>query len=127
MSKTIEKDLQAHTTKGGVFAFIILSSLLLVGCNSTTKNTSNTNTGTETQAPVTEVPARNDMSFFVTSIGLGNGANLGGIPGADQHCQKLATAAGIGDMMWRAYLSNQGTGSVNARDRIGNGPWTNAK
>ncbi len=63
------------------------------------------------------------MSFFVTSVGLGDGANLGGLAGADAHCQELATAAGRGDSTWRAYLSTQGPNAVNARDRIGNGPW----
>jgi hypothetical protein len=71
-----------------------------------------------------------DMSFFVTSVGLGDGADLGGLAGADKHCQTLAQAAGAGAKNWRAYLSTQpagGTAAVNARDRIGQGPWTNAK
>ena len=63
------------------------------------------------------------MSFFVSSVGLGNGANLGGLAGADAHCQTLATAAGRGDSTWHAYLSTQGPNAVNARDRIGSGPW----
>jgi hypothetical protein len=70
------------------------------------------------------------MTFFVTSTGLGKGADLGGLSGADQHCQALATAAGAGSKTWRAYLSAQGkegTQTVNARDRIGKGPWHNAK
>ncbi|WP_431854593.1 hypothetical protein [Azospirillum sp.] len=70
------------------------------------------------------------MSFFVTSVGSGKGADLGGLEGADRHCQQLATAAGAGGKTWRAYLSTQATGgqpAVNARDRIGKGPWTNAK
>lgn len=70
------------------------------------------------------------MTFFVTSVGLGDGAKLGGIEGADAHCTKLATAAGAGDKTWKAYLSTQaedGKPAVNARDRIGNGPWHNAK
>ena len=70
------------------------------------------------------------MSFFVTSAGPGDGANLGGLAGADAHCQKLATAAGAGNRTWRAYLSQQPTPNVpgvNARDRIGKGPWINAK
>ena len=67
------------------------------------------------------------MSFFVTSAGPGNGANLGGLDGADKHCQTLAAAAGAGAKTWRAYLSTQGQGAVNARDRIGKGPWVNAK
>jgi len=64
------------------------------------------------------------MSFFITSQGPGDGANLGGLEGADAHCQSLAAAAGAGDKTWRAYLS---TSTVHARDRIGNGPWHNAK
>jgi hypothetical protein len=67
------------------------------------------------------------MSFFVTSVGKGDGANLGGLAGADAHCQMLAMAAGRGGATWRAYLSTQGAGAVNARDRIGNGPWFNAR
>jgi len=67
------------------------------------------------------------MSFFVTSVGLGRGANLGGIAGADAHCQALATKAGRGNVKWVAYMSTQGPGAVNARDRIGNGPWHNAR
>jgi hypothetical protein len=63
------------------------------------------------------------MSFFVTSVGIGDGANLGGLAGADAHCQRLASAAGRGDATWRAYLSTQGPNAVNARDRIGSGPW----
>ena len=66
----------------------------------------------------------NKVSFFVTSAGPGDGANLGGLEGADAHCQNLAAAAGAGDQTWRAYLS---TSSTNARDRIGSGPWYNAK
>lgn len=76
--------------------------------------------------------AAEEMSFFITSAGPGNGANLGGLDGADKHCQSLATAAGAGKLTWRAYLSTQGTAladasAVHARDRIGKGPWHNAK
>lgn len=67
------------------------------------------------------------MSFFVTSVGAGKGADLGGLEGADKHCQTLAQAAGAGSKTWHAYLSTQGAGAVNARDRIGKGPWQNAK
>ncbi len=70
------------------------------------------------------------MSFFITSVGPGNGADLGGLAGADGHCQKLAEAVGAGDRTWRAYLSARASGSeaaVDARDRIGEGPWFNAK
>ena len=67
-------------------------------------------------------------SFFVTSVGKGDGANLGGLEGADAHCAALAEAAGIGGRDWRAYLSTQEEGKrgVSARDRIGQGPWHNA-
>lgn len=67
------------------------------------------------------------MTFFITSAGAGNGADLGGLDGADRHCRQMAEAAGAGDRDWRAYLSTQGDGAVNARDRIGSGPWHNAK
>lgn len=67
------------------------------------------------------------MSFFVTSVGPGKGADLGGLEGADKHCQALAAAVGAGGKTWRAYLSTQGPDAVHARDRIGRGPWFNAK
>ena len=70
---------------------------------------------------------QNPMSFFVTSVGLGKGGDLGGLDSADRHCQSLAQAVGAGRKTWRAYLSTQGPGGVNAKDRIGNGPWLNAK
>jgi hypothetical protein len=72
----------------------------------------------------------NPMSFFITSAGSGNGANLGGLAGADKICQNLAAAAGAGNRTWRAYLSSAaaaGQPAVNAKDRIGKGPWMNAK
>ena len=68
------------------------------------------------------------MSFFVTSVPIGDGGNLGGLAGADAHCQMLATAVGVGSRTWHAYLSTQarpGAPAVNARDRIGKGPWYN--
>lgn len=71
-----------------------------------------------------------DMTFFVTSVGMGKGADLGGLEGADAHCQALAKAAGSRHTNWRAYLSTTAPGGdagVNARDRIGKGPWQNAK
>jgi hypothetical protein len=66
------------------------------------------------------------MGFFITNAGPGDGANLGGLDGADAHCQSLAAAAGAGGRTWRAYLSQTGGLTVNARDRIGSGPWFNA-
>ncbi|WP_422879648.1 hypothetical protein [Noviherbaspirillum cavernae] len=74
--------------------------------------------------------AQNEMTFFITSTGTGKGANLGGLPGADQHCHALAKAANLKYRTWRAYLSTTalaGASAVNARDRIGSGPWHNAK
>jgi hypothetical protein len=71
-----------------------------------------------------------DMTFFVTSVGSGKGADFGGLTGADKHCQTLADAVGAGNKTWRAYLSTTaggGSPAVNARDRIGSGPWQNAK
>jgi len=69
----------------------------------------------------------NPMTFFVTSQGPGEGSNFGGLTGADLHCQMLATDAGAGALTWRAYLSTQGPNAVDARDRIGTGPWHNAQ
>lgn len=79
---------------------------------------------------VPEPPPPLPLGFFVTSVGLGDGADLGGLEGADAHCQALAEEVGAGDRVWRAYLSTQATdidSAVNARDRIGDGPWGNAK
>jgi hypothetical protein len=72
-------------------------------------------------------PFAGGMSFFVSSAGSGKGADLGGLEGADRICRTLAGAAGAEGRTWRAYLSTQGPGAVNARDRIGSGPWANAK
>ena len=74
------------------------------------------------------MPGGHPMTFFVTSEPIGDGGNLGGLEGADAHCQTLATTVGAGDFVWRAYLSTQerpGAPAVNARDRIGQGPWHN--
>ena len=85
------------------------------------------------QPPAGAPPApqpQGPMSFFVTSVGKGDGANLGGLAGADAHCKALASAVGRGNAEWRAYLSAaaaNGQPQVNARDRIGKGPWYNAK
>jgi len=70
---------------------------------------------------------QNAVSFFITSVGLGKGGDLGGLEGADRQCQSLAQAAGAGSKTWHAYLSTQGSSGINAKDRIGNGPWSNAK
>jgi hypothetical protein len=82
------------------------------------------------QAGSAVVAQNQPMSFFITSVGVGDGANLGGLKGADAHCQKLAATAGGGSRTWRAYLSTTaaaGQPAVNAKDRIGPGPWYNAK
>ena len=88
-------------------------------------------------APVKEVPLTGPMSFFITSEGMGDGANFGGIEGADEHCQDLASDVGADNKTWRAYLSKTGiinqeipennVAAIHARDRIGKGPWFNAK
>lgn len=87
----------------------------------------------DVNAPVSGAPATNaarekhEMTFFVTSVNPGKGGDLGGLAGADAYCKKLATAVGAGNHDWKAYLSTQGAGAVNARDRIGPGPWWNQK
>lgn len=79
------------------------------------------------QQPKQPAAPKQPMSFFVTSVGVGDGANLGGLADADSHCQRLAEAVGAGNKTWRAYLSTSGPGAVSARDRIGQGPWYNAR
>ena len=86
--------------------------------------------GSSTPGSSSSGNATTGMSFFLTSAGPGNGADLGGLAGADAHCQTLATAAGAGGRTWRAYLSASAAGgqaAVHARDRIGTGPWYNAR
>jgi len=98
------------------FAALGVSTLLLVG------------SATSSQAQQTP-PQFPNMTFFITSVGGPQGANFGGLEGADRHCQTLAAKAGAGSKTWRAYLSTQAVGgatAVNARDRIGKGPWVNA-
>jgi hypothetical protein len=80
--------------------------------------------------PATAAAQASNMTFFITSAGPGKGADLGGLAGADRHCQTLAAAAGAGAKTWRAYLSTQAAGgqaAINAKDRIGRGPWVNVK
>ena len=80
------------------------------------------------QSGATFAQSKTPLGFFITSAGSGDGANLGGLAGADAICQKLASAAGAGNRTWRAYLSGVENGKpVNAKDRIGPGPWFNAK
>src|ERR1700755_2492506 len=109
--------------KGGMkmsktMGFAVVAAAALVSVGSTV--------GQAQQAP----PQSPNMTFFVTSTGPGKGADLGGLEGADRQCQTLAQAAGAGNKTWRAYLSTQATDggqAVNARDRIGRGPWQNFK
>ena len=101
------------------FALVPLVFASLAGCSAVAQQQ-----GQPPQAPP------QPMSFFVTSVSKGDGGNLGGLAGADAHCQSLATAAGRGGARWRAYLSQAAAGPlavVHARDRIGSGPWFNAK
>src|SRR5574343_1707107 len=82
------------------------------------------------QAQSPPAQEKGPFSFFVTSVGSGKGADFGGLAGADAHCQKLAAAVGAGDKTWHAYLSTQaanGQPAINARDRIGTGPWYNVQ
>jgi hypothetical protein len=110
-----------HSVRRGSAAILLIATLTLaVGASVQAQQA-------QPQTPAVPQPP---MSFFVTSIGLGDGANLGGLAGADKHCQTLAQAAGAGNRRWRAYLSQTAAGAtlpVNARDRIGSGPWYNAK
>lgn len=95
----------------------VCAILLFIGCSSVY-----TPDGSATQVGLSE-----NMTFFVTSKSLGDGANLGGLQGADAHCEALATSVGHGGKGWKAYLSTTGEGGVDARDRIGDGPWFNAR
>jgi hypothetical protein len=109
------------SARRGSAAIVLIAALTLVAAASAEAQ----------QPPPPQPPApQQPMSFFVTSVGLGDGANLGGLAGADRHCQALAQAVGAGNRTWRAYLSQTAAGAtlpVNARDRIGTGPWYNAK
>ncbi len=98
-------------------------SILAIACASLSS-------GAFAQQSAKKSGAQNKMGFFITSQGPGKGADLGGLAGADKHCQSLAAAAGAGNRTWRAYLSTTAEGgkkAVNARDRIGKGPWYNAR
>lgn len=101
------------------FMLAALATAVLAGCGSPGS------TGSSAASP-----KANPMSFFVTSTNPGKGADFGGLAGADRHCQALAAAAGAGGKTWRAYLSATAAApnpAVNARDRIGRGPWQNAQ
>src|SRR6185436_13784960 len=106
-------------TKGAPMRTRVLTSLALVAASTAAA-----------QTPAQPQQPQQPMGFFLTSVGKGNGANLGGLAGADEHCQALARAAGAGSRTWHAYLSTApaaGQPAGNARDRIGTGPWYNAK
>ena len=115
---------------------VLTAPLLLTGCGRGQDNGAQTSAANAPASGAESVPqslpmggSRSRMSFFVTSVGRGRGGDLGGLAGADAHCQALATAEGAGDRMWHAYLSAMATTSrpaVNARDRIGRGSWYNA-
>jgi hypothetical protein len=105
-----------HTWIRASVVVVLLGMLIIAG--------SSTGQAQQQQAP------QQPMSFFITSAGPGNGGNLGGLAGADKHCQTLAAAAGAGNRTWHAYMSAAAAGgqpAVYARERIGNGPWFNAK
>jgi hypothetical protein len=109
-----------QSARRGSAAILLTAMLALAGASAQAQ---------QAQPPPPAAPPP-PMSFFVTSVGLGDGANLGGLAGADKHCQTLAQAVGAGSRTWRAYLSQTAAGAtlpVNARDRIGSGPWYNAK
>jgi hypothetical protein len=109
------------STRSGSAAILLVATLTFAAT---------ANAQAQQAQPLQAQAPQQPMSFFVTSVGLGDGANLGGLAGADKHCQALAQAVGAGNRTWRAYLSQTGAGAtlpVNARDRIGSGPWYNAK
>ena len=109
-----------------------ISALLIAGSAAaqSTATSAPATSATPTAIGARSVDPAKPLSFFVTSEGSGKGADLGGLEGADAHCQKLAASVGAGNKTWRAYLSTQAQGSkpaVNARDRIGQGPWYNTR
>lgn len=101
----------------------MLATLAIVACSSSSDDGIDSDLTADTTVPDTEIAT----SFFITSVGPGDGGNLGGLPGADVHCATLAEAAGIEGGEWRAYLSTSGADGVNAMDRIGAGPWVNVE
>ena len=116
----------------------LCAAALVAGCAGGSPSTAGSSAGSTRAASASSTSgsaggasgSRGGMSFFVTSANPGQGANFGGIAGADRHCQALAAGAGAGGRQWRAYLSTTSAGggtAVNARDRIGRGPWQNAK
>ncbi len=116
-------------TKCILFAAIFAFSFIILGCsNQQAPGTPMINgPNAAIQDGSESFKKTNTMSFFITSAGPGKGADLGGLAGADAYCRKLAASVGAGDRTWKAYLSTIGGGGVNARDRIGKGPWYNSK
>jgi hypothetical protein len=117
---------EKHITKPQAHVVVLCVLMLASGLMLAQQNAPNTQGVTPPPGSPTPTPAR--MTFFVTSVGLGTGGDLGGLAGADAHCQALAAAVGAGGHTWHAYLSTQarpGQPAVNARDRIGAGPWFN--
>src|SRR5947207_12320811 len=116
-SATSASPVQREHKMSGIKSFVIASAAVV---------SLGSSTGHAQQSP----PQSPNMTFFVTSNGPGKGADLGGLEGADRHCQNLAQGAGAGNKTWRAYLSSNAArpgGAVNARDRVGPGPWQNFK
>jgi hypothetical protein len=113
-------------TKPQIHVVVLCTILMLAACLLLAQQRP---LNTQGIAPPRGTPVGPDhMTFFVTSVGIGKGGDLGGLAGADAHCQRLATAVGAGGKTWHAYLSTQarpGQPAVNARDRIGTGPWFN--
>lgn len=110
-------------------AACVAGLLAIAGCGQAPEARATDESSTP-EAPADQEEPEEELGFFITSVGLGDGANLGGLEGADAHCQALAEAAGAGGRTWRAYLSTQATDgedAVDARDRIGEGPWHNAE
>ncbi len=113
------------THRSLTFCFTVVATAALTACAASSSMDNKVVASKQTPTAVA-----GPMTFFVTSNGAGNGADYGGLAGADQYCQKLGASAGGGNRTWRAYLSTQGkdgAATVNARDRIGKGPWHNAK
>ena len=106
---------------------MIRSSIALAGVVLAAGGCADTMMRTPASTPTSGTSGPAAMTFFVTSQGSGKGADFGGLAGADRHCQQLATVVGAGRRTWHAYLSTQGPNAVDARDRIGRGPWRNVR
>lgn len=119
--------------RSGLVMFMVLGATALLGACSETHAAASPDNPSAAQSVPEVIPmggAKSVTTFFITSVGVGRGADLGGLAGADAHCQALAEAEYAGDHTWRAYLSTMATETavaVHARDRIGSGPWYNAE